>query len=155
MNRGKRIGGPRLKGFLSYAACITLNKLMRLPTTDATNAFKCFRRSVIEQIKIESTQGFEMPLELTVKAFSKGLRITDVPTTWRDKRKGVIKILLLEQHTPLPPLVHLWNNASMKSLFKISNFKFQIIALLLLSLVFKFLQLANELTEQNPTYQYA
>jgi dolichol-phosphate mannosyltransferase len=95
IHNGKRIGGPKMKGFLSYLACISLKQLIGLPTYDATNAFKCFRRSLLKKIDIESKQGFEMPLELTVKAFKKGFKIADVPTTWRDREKGVSKFYLL------------------------------------------------------------
>jgi dolichol-phosphate mannosyltransferase len=95
IHNGKRVGGPKIKGFLSYAACISLKKLIGLPTYDATNAFKCFRRSLLQKIVIESKEGFEMPLELTVKAFKKGFKITDVPTVWRDRDKGTSKFHLL------------------------------------------------------------
>lgn len=91
IHNGKRVGGPKIKGFLSYFACISLNRVIGLPTYDATNAFKCFRRSVLKQITIESREGFEMPLELTVKAFKKGFKITDVPTIWRDREEGKSK----------------------------------------------------------------
>lgn len=91
IRKGKRIGGPKMKGLLSYFAGVSLNKLTGIPTSDATNAFKCFRRSVIEQIIIQSTEGFEMPLELTIKAFNKGFKITEVPTVWRDREKGKSK----------------------------------------------------------------
>lgn len=91
INPGKRVGGPKIKGLLSYLACKSLNRIISLPTNDATNAFKCFKRSVVEKINIESTEGFEMPLELTLKSFYKGLRITDVPTVWRNRDNGKSK----------------------------------------------------------------
>jgi len=95
IRNGKRIGGPKVKGFLSYIACMSLNKLIGLPTNDATNAFKCFRRSLLEQITIESKEGYEFPLEITVKAFKKGLKITDVPTIWKEREKGESKFHLV------------------------------------------------------------
>ncbi len=85
---GKRIGGPKFKGFLSWLACISLKFLTGINTSDSTNAFKVFRRSLLEKIDIKSEQGFEMPLELTVKAYEKGFKITDVPTIWRDRKSG-------------------------------------------------------------------
>ncbi|MBI2031148.1 MAG: glycosyltransferase [Candidatus Levybacteria bacterium] len=91
INPGKRIGGPKIKAILSFLACKSLNKLISLPTNDATNAYKCFKRSMLKKIKIESTQGFEMPLELTLKAFYKGFKIVDVPTIWRDREHGSSK----------------------------------------------------------------
>lgn len=94
MPQGKRIGGPKVKGLLSYIACFTLHTFIRIPTTDATNAFKCVRRTLIDAIKIESKEGFEMPLELSVKAFHLGFVIADIPTTWRDRESGKSKFKL-------------------------------------------------------------
>lgn len=85
---GQHNGGPMIKGILSYLGCISLKFLIGLPASDATNAFKCFRASILDNIKIQSREGFEMPLELTIKAFYKGFKITEVPTVWRDREKG-------------------------------------------------------------------
>ncbi len=91
IKNGKRNGGPKFKGFLSNFACVSLKLLTNIPTSDSTNAFKCFKRKVIESIRIQSKQGFEMPLEITVKAYAKGFRITEVPTIWNDRKKGESK----------------------------------------------------------------
>lgn len=88
LQKGKRVGGPKIKHFLSFAASTSLHALIKLPTTDATNAFKCFKRSLLKQITIESTEGFAFPLELTVKIFYLGKKITDIPTVWQDRKMG-------------------------------------------------------------------
>lgn len=94
--KGSRIGGPKIKGFLSYLACITLKLFTGIPTTDATNAFKCFRKDFIKSIKIESVGGFELPLELTVKAYLQRKKITEVPTTWKERKTGKSKFELIK-----------------------------------------------------------
>jgi dolichol-phosphate mannosyltransferase len=94
--KGNRLGGPRLKGFLSRIGCLTLRLLSGIPTSDATNAFKCFRRKIFNVITIESIGGFELPLELTVKTYVKGMRITEVPTIWHEREKGSSKFKLLQ-----------------------------------------------------------
>lgn len=94
--KGNRVGGPKIKGFLSYFACITLQLFTGIPTSDATNAFKCFRRDFIENVKIESIGGFEFPLELTVKAYFKGKKITEIPTIWRERKSGKSKFELIK-----------------------------------------------------------
>jgi glycosyltransferase involved in cell wall biosynthesis len=95
MKGGKRTGGPVVKGFLSFFACWTLSHVFRFPTTDATNAFRAFRKSYLETVKIESVGGFELPLELTVKARMRGLRIGDVPTVWHERATGKSKFKLV------------------------------------------------------------
>lgn len=88
MRGGRQIGGPPLKGFLSRLAGLSLHWLAGLPTHDATNAFRAYRRSVLLETPIESEGGFEYSLELTAKAFAAGRRITEVPSTWRDRSAG-------------------------------------------------------------------
>ena len=95
IKNGKRTGGPVLKGFLSFFACYTLKLLTGIPTHDATNAFKCFRANVLKKITIESASGFEFALELTVKSFSLGYKIAEIPTKWKEREKGNSKFNLL------------------------------------------------------------
>jgi glycosyltransferase involved in cell wall biosynthesis len=88
MKGGRQIGGPWLKSTLSRLAGVSLHVLAGLPSHDATNAFRAYRRTVLQAIPIASTGGFEYSLELTAKAHAKGYRITEVPSTWRDRTAG-------------------------------------------------------------------
>ena len=88
MKGGKLIGGPVFKQLLSRMAGTSLYYLRRLPTHDATNAFKIYDRAMVRSFTIESRGGFELNLELTVKAFLAGHRITEVPSTWSDRSHG-------------------------------------------------------------------
>jgi dolichol-phosphate mannosyltransferase len=88
MRGGRQIGGPRFKGFLSRAAGLSLHWFAGLPTHDATNAFRAYRRGVLEETTIESQGGFEYSLEITAKAYAAGRRITEIPSTWRDRSAG-------------------------------------------------------------------
>jgi dolichol-phosphate mannosyltransferase len=88
MRGGRQIGGPRLKGWLSRTAGISLHWLAGWPTHDATNAFRAYRRSVLAGIEIESRGGFAYSLEITAKAHAAGQRITELPSTWRDRSAG-------------------------------------------------------------------
>lgn len=88
MKGGSQNGGPFLKGLFSRIAGISLHKLTGIPTHDATNSFKLYRKSMLEGICIESTGGFEIGLEITVKAYIAGYRITEVPSEWNDREEG-------------------------------------------------------------------
>jgi glycosyltransferase involved in cell wall biosynthesis len=88
MRGGRQIGGPRFKGLLSRLAGLSLHWLAGLPTHDATNAFRAYRRSVLQGTPIESQGGFEYSLEITAKAYAAGRRITEVPSTWHDRSAG-------------------------------------------------------------------
>ena len=88
MKGGKQYGGPKFKGFLSHAAGALLCWFARLPTHDPTNSFKLYRKSFLNTVTVESTGGFELGLELVVKAHLAHRRIVEVPTTWRDRVAG-------------------------------------------------------------------
>jgi dolichol-phosphate mannosyltransferase len=94
MPGGKIIGGPWLKKSLSRLAGWSLYWLRGLPTRDATNAFKLYDAAMLHSIPIESVAGFEINLEVTVKAFLAGYRIAEIPTTWRDRTRGASRFRL-------------------------------------------------------------
>lgn len=88
MRGGRQIGGPPVKRLLSRAAGLTLHWFGRVPTHDPTNNFKLYSRRFLDTVTIESTAGFELALELTVKATIDGRRVEEIPTTWRDRTAG-------------------------------------------------------------------
>ncbi len=88
MSGGRQIGGPLLKKSLSRIIGISLHYLTGLPTHDVTNSFKMYKRQFLNGVKIESKGGFEIGMELVVKAFINGAKITELPATWRDRSAG-------------------------------------------------------------------
>lgn len=96
MKGGRQIGGPRLKGLLSRVAGVSLRWLARFPTHDATNNFRLYDTALVNELGIESVGGFELALELTAKAFRRGVAIEQVPATWRDRTAGESRFKLLQ-----------------------------------------------------------
>jgi glycosyltransferase involved in cell wall biosynthesis len=88
MQGGHQVGGPLLKRLMSRLAGLSLHWLAGVPTRDPTNNFKLYRRDFLESTTIESEAGFELALELTVKATIAGRRVAELPTTWRDRTAG-------------------------------------------------------------------
>ena len=88
MRGGRQVGGPRLKRLMSRAAGLSLHWFARVPIHDPTNNFKLYSRRFLDTVSIESTAGFELALELSVKATLAGRRLAEVPTTWRDRTAG-------------------------------------------------------------------
>ena len=88
MKGGRQVGGPAFKGFLSKMAGLSLYWLGALPTHDATNAFRAYRRSVLASIEIESRGGFAYSLEITAKAHAAGAKVAELPSTWHDRSAG-------------------------------------------------------------------
>lgn len=96
MKGGKKIGGPLIKTFMSRMAGLSLRYLFGLPTHDATNAFKMYKKEIINKFPIQSTGGFEYSMEITLKAYRAGYKITEIPTTWRDRTAGKSNFKLLK-----------------------------------------------------------
>jgi glycosyltransferase involved in cell wall biosynthesis len=88
MRGGRQLGGPRLKRLMSRTAGLTLHWFAGVTTHDPTNNFKLYSRRFLDATTIESTAGFELALELTVKATLAGRVVAEVPTTWRDRTAG-------------------------------------------------------------------
>jgi glycosyltransferase involved in cell wall biosynthesis len=88
MKGGQQVGGPLIKRLMSRTAGLSLHWFARVPTHDPTNNFKLYSRRFLDATTIESEAGFELALELTVKATLEGRRIAEVPTTWRDRTAG-------------------------------------------------------------------
>jgi glycosyltransferase involved in cell wall biosynthesis len=88
MKGGKQYGGPFLKGLFARVAGLSLHWLTGIPTHDISNSFKMYRKTMLEAISLESIGGFEIGMEITVKAFINGYKITEVPTTWHDRAEG-------------------------------------------------------------------
>jgi dolichol-phosphate mannosyltransferase len=95
MKGGGQQGGPRLKKLLSRAAGVTLYWLRGVPIHDATNAFKLYDSGMLHSLTIESQGGFELNLEITVKAFLAGYPMAEVPALWRDRTAGQSRFRLM------------------------------------------------------------
>lgn len=87
MKGGARLGGSKLKGFLSGFAGRSLHFILGVPTHDIANAFKMYRKSVLRNITLNA-RGFEISMELPLKAYYQGFKISEVPTVWRERIKG-------------------------------------------------------------------
>ena len=84
---GARLGGSRLKGFFSCFVGWSLYYLLAVPTHDIANAFKMYRKKVIDSIDLNAS-AFEISMEIPLKAFYKGFKISEVPTVWRERTMG-------------------------------------------------------------------
>jgi len=96
MPGGTMQGCPWLKAALVRTAAFTLHYIAALPTRDPTSGFRMFSRRVIEQIDIESDQGFCYSIELLVKAHRLGWRVGEVPALWFERQHGASRFRVLK-----------------------------------------------------------
>ncbi len=96
MPGGKMEGCPWLKATLVRTAAFLLHRIARLPTHDPTSGFRLFSRRVIEQIAVESDQGFCYSIELLVKAHRLGWPVAEIPAVWFERKHGTSRFRVLQ-----------------------------------------------------------
>jgi dolichol-phosphate mannosyltransferase len=85
---------PLRRLMLSKAAATYIRIVTGLPVTDPTGGFKCYRRSVLAAIPLDSimSNGYSFQVEMTWFAWKKGFRIREIPITFVDRRSGYSKM---------------------------------------------------------------
>ena len=96
MRGGGVIDYPRVKLLLNRMANLFLRVLFRIKLNDTTNAFKAYRRSVIEGCRPLIAPHFNLTVELPLKAIVRGYSWTVIPITWRNRRTGTPKLKIKE-----------------------------------------------------------
>jgi len=93
---GGQQGGPLIKRTMSRTAGVSLFLVGALPIHDATSNFRLYSRRLLDAVTIESTAGFELALELTVKAQRLGMMVGEVGTVWHDRTAGQSRFRLMK-----------------------------------------------------------
>ncbi len=79
---------------LSKLATKYVQLVTRLPFTDATGGFKCWRRRTLESVGLEEifSDGYVFQIEMSYKAHRQGLRIAEVPIVFYERDFGRSKM---------------------------------------------------------------
>jgi dolichol-phosphate mannosyltransferase len=93
---GGTIDYPPIKLFMNRLANSFVRLLFRHGLNDTTNAFKAYRKEVIEGIRPILSPHFNITVELPLKAIVRGYNFTVIPITWRNRRTGVAKLKIKE-----------------------------------------------------------
>jgi len=93
---GGVIDYPRFKLTINRIANWVISKLFHIRLNDTTNAFKAYRRTVIEGCGPLLAPHFNLTIEIPLKAIVRGYSWTVVPITWRNRRTGEAKLKLKE-----------------------------------------------------------
>lgn len=93
---GGTIDYPAIKWLLNRIANAFIASLFRLRLNDTTNAFKAYRKTVIDGCRPILAPHFNLTVELPLKAIVRGYSWTVVPITWRNRRTGVAKLKIRE-----------------------------------------------------------
>ncbi len=87
---------PRVKLVMNRVVNTGIRLLFQHGYNDTTNAFKAYRRHVIDQIQPLLSNHFNLTVEMPLKAVVRGYNFAVVPVTWTNRRYGVSKLRLQE-----------------------------------------------------------
>lgn len=87
---------PKIKLLINRLANFFIKTLFRIPLNDTTNAFKAYRRTVIQGCEPLIAPHFNLTVEIPLKAIVRGYSWTVIPITWRNRRFGTAKLKIKE-----------------------------------------------------------
>lgn len=95
--RGGRVSDyPKFKLTLNRLVNLGIRVLFRHGYNDTTNAFKAYRREVIENVQPLLSHHFNLTVEMPLKAIVRGHTYEVVPISWTNRAHGVSKLRLQE-----------------------------------------------------------
>ena len=88
------VNWPIRRLMLSVFASLYTRVITGLPVKDCTSGFKCFRRSTIEAIDLDSVRsdGYSFQIEMNYRCMEKGFKIIEVPIIFIDRHAGSSKM---------------------------------------------------------------
>ncbi len=93
---GGVIDYPSVKLAVNRMANLFIKVLFGIKLNDTTNAFKAYRRTVIDGCRPLISPHFNLTVELPLKSIVRGYTWTVIPITWKNRRTGVPKLKIKE-----------------------------------------------------------
>ncbi len=93
---GGTIDYPRFKLWMNRRVNFLIRIMFKINLNDTTNAFKAYRKVVIDGCRPFLSPHFNLTVEIPLKAIVRGYTWTVMPITWRNRRTGVAKLKLKE-----------------------------------------------------------
>ena len=93
---GRVVDYPRLKLLINRMANTAIRVLFGLRYDDTTNAFKLYRREVIEGVSPLLSHHFNLTVEMPLKAVVRGYSFAVVPNSWTNRAHGTSKFQIQE-----------------------------------------------------------
>jgi dolichol-phosphate mannosyltransferase len=93
---GKVIDYPIVKKIINRIANRIVSLIMNINYNDTTNAFKLYKKEVIEGVKPILAPHFNLTIELPLKAIIRGYSYAVVNNSWTNRKYGVSKLKINE-----------------------------------------------------------
>ena len=87
---------PRLKLLINRIVNLVIRYVFNVNYNDVTNAFKMYRKEVIEGCKPFISPHFNLTVEIPLKAIIRGYTWNSIPISWKNRKKGESKLKLRE-----------------------------------------------------------
>lgn len=87
---------PKMKLLVNRLVNTMIRLAFRIESNDITNAFKIYRKEVIQGCQPLISPHFNLTVEIPLKAIIRGFSWKVVPVSWRNRTKGVAKLKLRE-----------------------------------------------------------
>jgi dolichol-phosphate mannosyltransferase len=88
------VNWPMSRVLISYFASVYVRLITRMKVRDATAGFVCYRREVLETIKLNriNFKGYAFQIEMKFKAWKYGFNVEELPIIFTDRREGTSKM---------------------------------------------------------------
>jgi dolichol-phosphate mannosyltransferase len=87
---------PTVKYILNRLANWFIKLIFHIGLNDTTNAFKAYRKEVIQGCRPLIAPHFNLLVELPLKAIVRGYTWTTTPISWRNRKTGIAKLKIRE-----------------------------------------------------------
>ena len=94
VENGEFLNAKLYKKIITNVGSYLIHNFCGIPFKDCTNAFKMFRKDILNSIKLKSKTGFTFALELTIKSHLNNYKIIEIPCIWKElpNRKSNFKV---------------------------------------------------------------
>jgi dolichol-phosphate mannosyltransferase len=88
------VNWPIERLLISYFGNVYVRRLTRMPVSDTTGGFKCWRREALEAIDLDAVRsnGYAFQIEMNFRLWRQGMRIREVPIIFMDRTTGDSKM---------------------------------------------------------------
>ncbi len=88
------VNWPMSRVLLSFYASKYVQFITGMPVNDATAGFKCYRRIVLETIKLDEIKfvGYAFQIEMKFTAWKFGFKMVEIPIIFTDRSEGTSKM---------------------------------------------------------------
>lgn len=93
---GRVLDYPRIKLVVNRVANLLVRIGFNIPLNDTTNAFKAYRRNVIDGCRPFLAPHFNLTVELPLKAIVRGFSWAVTPISWQNRKFGLAKLKIKE-----------------------------------------------------------